>query len=610
MDHPNGDRSVETLKTLLSSATPPSGDGLRTTLERLLTHALEGRDPDSVRLVARYMDSDPALDEALNARLNDDLVHQPDAVYFFFRTRLADGVDERWLPRLHAAAICALQVAVDASDTETLWNWLKLISREPATYQLNDLLRAGILAARPRTHDNGDFGAQLVALAARRTPDALEELLADAELVAALSDPLGAALRDHNPEAVDALQSQGREVYLVALTEAARARAEAVFTPATITTLWQLYTGNSLNLPERYHPDSILRDWVEQGVEWLSSAALEQLLSVVLADKRDDLFYQLAHHLSEHQTLFPMLATVLQASGRSVTDILGLIGQGVAAGDITPQQAVNTYIALLVAHNWDKEALPLVEQLARMIQQGTTLVITSEVSWRMLDMAAETRLELVARSATRRLLTYLESLPDEAELIDQLLRLYSEVQWSSAVRQKVLEWWREFIRSQALTNLQRYDKALEGKRPLEEARGIVQTAIAVRKLLGKRTLVEFASEVNATFALLQALADAFDPSPKQPAAGFDPDMVRTELAGHQEELNAQERKLLAKNLKELAQVIMSIAENRSKGSLIRRDDELDRQLITGAETPHSAMDTLKWLSGYLDGAQDVPTEGE
>jgi hypothetical protein len=32
--------------------------------------------------------------------------------------------------------------------------------------------------------------------------------------------------------------------------------------------------------------------------------------------------------------------------------------------------------------------------------------------------------------------------------------------------------------------------------------------------------------------------------------------------------------------------------------LIRRGDDLDRDLMSGEQTPHSAVDAMKWLAGY------------
>jgi hypothetical protein len=107
----------------------------------LLEHALSERDAEAALLVTRLMDADPALDERLSRALDAALDEQPDAVYFVVRTHLSHTLDPRpdeatraenegngdplaslttdggpWLPRLHAAAICSLQVATSAAN--------------------------------------------------------------------------------------------------------------------------------------------------------------------------------------------------------------------------------------------------------------------------------------------------------------------------------------------------------------------------------------------------------------------------------------------------------------------------------------------------------------
>ena len=189
------------------------------------------------------------------------------------------------------------------------------------------------------------------------------------------------------------------------------------------------------------------------------------------------------------------------------------------------------------------------------------------------------------------------------------MRLYEQVQWSQNVRLVVMNWWRDFARNHQLVNLQRMDKALTGVRALEEARDVVQTAIAMRKMLGTRTLHQFAADVTTTYNVLQAFVDSFDPTAKQ-ALNFDQATVRTMLEVYSDELTIQERKLLAKNLKELAQLVTLMAEHRSKVPLMRREEDFERQLTTGEQKPHGSVDTMKWMSGYLDGIQENGEESD
>ncbi len=602
----DSDVLAEELRAALQDDVPPEGELYRRYIEHLIRYALRERDTESAVMAAQAIDANPELDEAFDEIFNREVQHQPDAVYLFIRTRLSQGIDQRWLPRLEVAAMCSMEVAVNDGDTETLSEWLKLISREPADYGLGDVLHEGILAAQARAREDGDFGNLLILLAVKRDRETLDTLLNDESLLAKLPDPLGLALRDYDGEAITLLEEQGRSIFLVALARAARAGASAVFSPPIIQSVWALFAGeHKINLPQHYQPESIVQEWVANGSAWLPATGKETLLTLMLSGHRDELFIRFAAHLSEHEELLPVLTAALQSCGRGVNDVINLVEQLVSAEYMTLQQALDAYVTLLAMWDWHTDTLPIVEQMAWRLQHNTELSVMLPVLWRMLAVAEQSKVEAIARASVGRLLANMEVSEDEADakVVDNLLHLQERIQWNSKMRQTVMNWWREYARKQALVRLQHLDDALEGKRPLEEARIIVQTALALRKLLGQRPLEELARSVTVTYALLEMMADAFDPGVKNDV-NFDQATMHFELDAHITDMTPDERKVMAKDFKELAQLIVTLADNRSKASLRRSDEHLDRQLMSGEHSPQSAIDVMKWLSGYLDGAQD------
>ncbi len=285
----------------------------------------------------------------------------------------------------------------------------------------------------------------------------------------------------------------------------------------------------------------------------------------------------------------------------------------VAVGDLTQEDALNVYVGLLMAWNWRDSALEVMEQVARTIQQHPNIEVRPEVVWQLLTVASEMKEDFISRVALRRLTTDLEKLEDEQVLVEDLQRMNSLIAWSGAAHTQFLNWWRGFVRDQSTARLQRIDRALtdggETRRSLDDLRNIVQAVIAFRRMLGKRSLTQFAEDVATAYAILQGMAESFDPSPKRPFS-FDPATIRQEMEARSSELSPHELKILASNFKELAQLISTMADNRSKATLIRRSDDVDRQLMTGEQQPHSAVDALKWLAGYLSGTQEKPDEDE
>ncbi len=588
----------------------PSDDLKRAYAAMLLRHAFETRDADAAALVAHLMDENPALDESLEPLLDERLNTAPDEVYAFVRARLSESTNERWLARLREAARSALGVAVTDGDAETTANWLKLVSREPAAYGLGELLHSSLLAAAERAHTDGDLGRLLLGLSVRRDPAAFETLLADDTLLDAMANNLGRVLRDHQGEIMTTLQNQGAEMFLIALTRAARAHHPAMFTPASVEQLWAYHANpQSVNVAPHYSADKLVTTLLTEGPAWLDDSALQSLLTLTLRDKRDDLFLKLAHSIAERDNFSVMLGSAFQKSTRSETEINALITQLMSAGDLPPQASIDLYVRVLNTLDWRKTALPLIQQYTRALNQHPTLTTPADALWRALDAATEAKDEGIARIVARRLTAELEVTEDENAFADALLHLYNVVQWNAAVRQYVVMWWRGFVRATPLARLQRLDKALDGKKALDELRTIIQTVIAFRKLLGKRNLQQFAWDVGVAYGILQALTESFEPSPRRQVS-FDQHTVRAELDARADDLTPHETQILANNFKELAQLIANMGDNRSKASLMRRGDDVDRQLMIGDQQPHSAVDALKWLAGYLSGAQEKDEANE
>lgn len=606
----------EILKEMLSAGLPLPPTLAQRYYELLLEHALDARDTEAALLVALKMDEDPALDQVLNEMLVKSLETQPDDVYVFVRTRLNDAMeaDARWVERLHAAALVSLQVAVSDADPETIMNWLRLIAREPEAYGLDDVLHDGILATQERAHNDGELARYLIMLTIKHAPDLLDTLLDDEDLLAVVPNNMGLVLREHAGDPLLTLQHRGPELFLVAIARSARAQAADVFNAEVIDQFWRLYTsGQNFNIPAHYLPATIIETLTTSGAAWLTTDALKHLVVHILSDVRDDLFFQFAEHLAEYDALVPLLAEALHDSQRSIDDTVTLINHLSSAGSLDQQAVMNVYIELLELREWRQITLPLVEQLARLIQQNPTLELDPEILWRLLDVAMAARSEMVARVAAQQLFGDIErkdaepSSDNDANLIEALLRLHESLQWSQQARSLLLKWWRDFVREQPLARLARLDKLLENKKNLADYRAVVQTSLAFRRMLNNRSMAEFAEAVNIVYNVLADMAQSFDPSPKQ-ATSFDEETVRSELNSRRDELTEQEWHILAKNFRELASLIGVMGDHRSRASLVRQN--VDRQLLAGEQQPESAVDAMKWMAGYLEGIQARDDEDE
>lgn len=603
--------SIAALQEALDSAFPPQGKLRQQYLRQMLDYALDERDPEVTEFVAHSMDEDATIDEVLTTAIEEALSGQPDAVYAFARVRLGISLDDRWLDVLHKAAVESLQVAVNQGDPGTLAGWLRLISREPQSYGLNDVLLDGILTAQPRAHEDGELGELLLRLAVRRAPSALDQLLDDALLMNRLPEEVSAALRDQETIAIELLAARTRETFLLSMSKASKSDTGTV-SVICVETLWDmLKNGVGKTFPEAYQPVNIIRSSSEHSPANFAPNALEKLLALMLQDNYDDLFLETAITLSERETLYPAIVQGIVQSQIAVEYILLMMGKITSAELMSWQQIADTYTALLNMWNWQTNAMPLLEQLARILQQHPDVTVSARTLWHLLEIAEKTKSETIVRPVVRRMLISLESaLEDETQFIDLMLRLYQFTHWSASTQPVIANWWRKMAREQSLVELQKLDRAFNGHKPLEDLQEVVQTAISWRKVIGQRSLEQFAQDVHTAYTVLEAISDAFDPANDKSNIAFDQAMVRAELETHLDKIPAEKRHILATNLKELSQIVASMADHRSKPSLIRSDESLARQLVKGEYQPQSAIDVMKWLSGYLEGIQPKSDDGE
>ncbi len=592
---------AEEIKSYLNSGLPLPAPLLPDALERLLQEALDERDSEAARLVATHMDADPALDARLGAGLAAGLQGRPDSVYVFARAQLAATEDATplWRERLQAAALCSLQIAICEADGATIINWLRLIALEPEHYGLSAILHNGLLAARQRAHDDGEIALHLLELAVHHAPDTLEELLADRKLLDTLPDNIGLVLRDHAGDPLLTLQRRGPEFFLIAIAQATAARVAGAISSAVLEQVWLLYrAGQRSNLPDRFQPEAIVTALLEQGPTWLPASSLGNISALLLADRRDSLFLEFAARLAQEDMLAGTLPDATHRSQRSSVDLVKLFGQ--LPEDLPRQVVVDSNLALLRMRAWNAEALPLAEMLTRHLQQDESLRIGDESLWQLLEFAATTRSDLVARLAGRRLFHTRCSSVSEPQLTALLLRLQEALGWSASLQVQLTNWWRAWTRTLGMADLTHLDEVLAPSRPLIGKREIVQTILAFRRMLGTDDMQEFAARIDSVFELLQHLSKAFDPRNNE-RSGFDAETFRAELAANGEELSLNARAVLAHDLRELAQLIGTMGDRRSHNTLVRPN--IERQLLAGEHAPESAVDALKWIAAWLEHSQ-------
>ena len=593
--------ATEQMIGVMQSASPPVAALRRRYFERLLHNALHNRDALAGRQVAEELERDATLENALAGAFDDMLEDQPDAVYVFTRNRLRHlGLDDRWIARLQTAAQSSLDVAIQEGDAGTLAGWLELIAHEPQSYQLQDILRDGILQAAARAYDDGELGIHLILIATRRVPAIVDDLYSDKRLIDALETKVRAALQSPSAESIELLIDDKAEYFLLALYHGIKVSERQLATAASVRRLWALYESEQrVDLPAMYRAPAVIRLLATQASHQMSDDALEFLFSSIIDGGDRQLISEVVQHFAERDLLFPRLGTALESDTIPLDTVLSIMNtvSGIKSADA--RAVIETFFDLLDYYQWTPQTQRLMEALARMMSKHGDVPVSYRNLWKLFDCCQDLQIEGAARVSINKLMRqYLEE-EDLAVVVEGLARICPQVSWSKGLQDTVNGWWRDYAQTCTLPQLQRLQRELDGQRHLEAQKQILKTALAMRRWLHNRDPAQFAEAINTTFTILEHITEAFD---EAHLAEIDSRTIRREIDAASRGLSSEERHILANNLRNIAQRVTQMAEKRSKPSLIRSDDSIDRQLTQGEASPHGSIDMMKWIAGYLDGA--------
>lgn len=571
-------------------------------IDTLLSRALDDRDATASHWLALQMEQQPALNERLDAQLEAMLDTQPDAVYAFVRAHLnAGGTLERWLPLLHRAARSAFALVLASEDGSSIMSWLQLLAREPERYQMAEIVHEAILGSVPLAHQNAGLARDLLVRAIKRDPQVLDSLLNDPQFEQALAPEIQQALYHQQPDAIAEIIDQSRELFLLAV-------ARALPHPNSINErlavmLWHVYAAYpSLVVAPPYHPLNLLRRLIGPDRAALPQDALIGLLAAMLAENRDDLFVEFITVLASSDDLTQVLPPVLRMAERTPDQVVNLVTQLSSSGLLTQEATLSIYISVLDAANWEERyTLPFVDPLARLIAQTPNVTVPAHALWHMVERVTTTRTaDSTVKVVVRRLLTTVIEPHDEDQLLQDLLRLRKLIHTHSAARAQLMQWWTSYLEGRSIQQLAQLDKLLSGQRALDELRDSLATAIGVRRLFADRDLRQWSDDIATTYRVLRALSEGFDP--EQRSGSIDVVTLQRLLIAAAD-WPSDQKQVLAATLRDLAELLPIMADARTKPSLIRSDDQLERRLMSGELQPQSAIDVMRWLAGFLEGAQ-------
>ena len=467
-------------------------------------------------------------------------------------------------------------------------------------YQLQEILRDGVLRAAERAYSDGELGIQLILIAARRVPDIVDDLYADEALIAALDANVRAALQNASAETLDALINEKAEFFLLALYHGINTSDRLLVSAASTQKLLSLASSDArAELPAVYRAPALIRLLATQASHQLTEEALDLLLRYVVDSDDRQQMAETVRHLADHDLLFSRLGGALGRDNLPLDKVLSIMNAVGSAESATPRDVIDAYFDLLDYYQWAPQTQRLMEALSRMMAKHHDVQVSYRHLWTLFGACQELQVEGATRVAVTQLLTQFSAEEDLRQVVEGLSRICRQIAFSDVLQEAVNNWWREYTHDCALPQLQRLQRELDGQRHMEAQKHILRTVLAMRRWLHSRGPAELTAAINTAYIMLEHITEAFDVAH---LAETDPRTIRREVDVLGRELSSEQRHILANNLRNLAIRITQMAERRSKPSLIRSDDTIDRQLMHGEANPQGSVDMLKWIAGYLDGA--------
>lgn len=592
--------TLDELEAWLTETPLAPTDWLDDDVEALFEQALVTRETRIYPAIVQQLERSELLSARLAPILERNLKTCPDCVYGFMRIWASGAVElaPDFLDTLWASAQSALEVAIATRDAETILSWLRLIAREPAYYQLGEVLRAGIRQTVPLAYHDEHLAQRLIVLTVRFAVEMVEELLNDASFIIGLPSAFQNGLTHGDPQGLAEIRAVSNKLFLVAMQQALKHKHVKAFEQGGLTAVLELDQAETpLTTEPPYRPRDLVMVCIQHGCEWLSGEVLIELGRYLLVKNHRVEFRQLCENLAKRRRLVGLLPQMLAHPVVGVNRMVDTFSMIFASEILPAQDLITLVLRLLDEIGWNKETSPLMEMLVRVVEEYPNQVqVLPETYFTLMTNAEKLNREDLAQFATLQLLHGTREMGDEGHL-PRAKQVFEQINWSASAVQVYLKWYREFANQQSTARLNALLKGLNGARIFEPIREVLHGILAVRRVMGKMDLANLSQQVDLTYHVLLAFSEAFDP--EQRSVKIDLPTVECQLKDLTKGASIQEREILADSLVRLATLISTLSDKRTKPGIGRRAEEVDRQLMSGKQEPVSALDMMKWMAGYL-----------
>jgi hypothetical protein len=535
------------------------------------------------------------------------------AVYILLSRWILNSDDieaARWRPILSQALLTRARTVLETGDPAQVAVFLESLLDEPAALALESTM-AQIIGASRRAAYMSEAAARAVFLAGvvYLPAGGLQRLLTEPPFVARLPEPIRMALPQFASTAprpapagviARAAQAYGperRTLILARLAELAMLIQRIdLLDQDVLKGLIEVAMSSSSSRFDLLS-EHIVNDLSQGAVlRTLDPKAIRSLVAINLVRNRPDAaiaqleFYQNELYKGASADVMGNLVQTLFRETTLTPAQLNAFFEAMQSSQLRTSTRAHAYFGALAAKDWSPEIDAVARRLTGIISNDASLIPI---------LGFENVMRLVRSTVDRH--DVVDTLRLSSALVENALllgvqgpelveKIFAMINWGPEMVASSLEVLRAYVRRAPIN----YARALvdtSGKRYSDKVKKALDATYLVRVLLGGANLNNFAEQVTTAAALLQDMAATYYETQETPSILNLRRTIESITGG----LSDTERERLAMNFYRLADQMLQLVKQRSKGS--KREGVI--QLFNNQIAPESGLDALRWIGGHF-----------
>ncbi len=517
----------------------------------------------------------------------------------------------RWRNLLGEAIITQTKVVVTKGDPAAIRALFESYLGMPSVLGLETPMKQVIGFGRKPAYSDPALASMVFLLGVTFLPlDGLQRLLAEAALVAALPEPVRAALSNLAPDvprgspvrlltqAADQFGAEYKPVVLARLAEWALMRERIELIDSDV--LGGLVEVGSKPLGVRFDvlAGHIVQDMSRLAVlRTLDARSIQYLVAISLVREHYanavtllDFYQNVLYKGISAEPLGKMVFQLFRDTPLTITQAADAL-ESLQNGQLRKLIHAQAYLGTLVRHRWSPEVNFAAQRLMPLLSSDASLIplVGFDPTLRLIKLSAAQHdgintLRLASALVENALLLG----PKGVDLVDQT---YATIHWGPDMTASSLEVVKNYVRRAPLEGARRLADVI-GRREGEATTHAMRATLCLRLMFGGADWISLVDQFGAVVALLTDMATTYHESQEAPSIVKLKRTIESMPGG----MSPTERQRLGNNCYQIAEQLLALAKVRTRNA--PKAPDAVNQLIRNVAVPSASVDALRWIGGH------------